>query len=482
MEIQKLDIVNLIEQNPLIKLSNDYQSKFLEKVQINFTDSQQKLFVSSFYCYLNYNTKTDFVIELENIWKWLGFERKEFCKRVLTKHFTQDIDYKIFTKESPIEIFATQVVVAKKEKRGGYNKERILMTIHTFKKLCLKSDTKKANEIHDYFIKLEELTQETINEESNELKNQLLLLENKLEEKETQFEKEKDSITLNSFNKKNIVYFIQVDNFTIKFGETADIIKRYASHSRDYGEHIKIIYVKESLDKKYLETLIKKDIYIKDRLITREYNGENKTELIKVDDKFNIKNIIRIVNRLNDTIHFNTPDKREHDLEIKRLNIQVIEANTKHIEANNKTMSIKLEFKKLELQIPPLKEELDNEKLQEQIIKLTTENIKLTDEVTELRDHKAHRLIRNRGTKEEATKNKEKFKKWLTLNLIKHTGSFFKMDELMIKYLGRNTSTPIIKIYRSYLEEYIKEKYPDIRNTYIQKVKVGRIYMDLLIK
>lgn len=234
MEHQKLDIVNLIEQNPLIKLSNDYQSKFLEKIQSNFTDSQQKLFVSSFYCYLNYNTKNDFVIELENIWKWLGFSRKEHCKVVLTKHFIQEIDYKIFTKATETsvaknntelneEIFSPEVAGEKKstkEKRGGYNKEKILMTIHTFKKLCLKSDTKKANEIHDYFIKLEELTQETINEESSELKNQLLLLENKLEEKETQFEKEKDTITLNSFDKKNVIYFIQVDNFTIKFGET----------------------------------------------------------------------------------------------------------------------------------------------------------------------------------------------------------------------------------------------------------------------
>ena len=34
------------------------------------------------------------------------------------------------------------------------------MTINTFKKLCLKSNTKKADEINDYFIKLEESLQE----------------------------------------------------------------------------------------------------------------------------------------------------------------------------------------------------------------------------------------------------------------------------------------------------------------------------------
>jgi hypothetical protein len=37
----------------------------------------------------------------------------------------------------------------------------------------LKAGTKKADEIHDYFIKLEEILQQTIGEECIELKNQL---------------------------------------------------------------------------------------------------------------------------------------------------------------------------------------------------------------------------------------------------------------------------------------------------------------------
>jgi hypothetical protein len=67
------------------------------------------------------------------------------------------------------------------KKNGGQNKEKILITINTFKKLCLKSNTKKADEIHDYFIKLEEVFQEIISEESIELKNQL-------EQKQTQLQ------------------------------------------------------------------------------------------------------------------------------------------------------------------------------------------------------------------------------------------------------------------------------------------------------
>ena len=97
---------------------------------------------------------------MSDVWKWLGFGRKEECKRVLTKHFTQDIDYKIFTKDLMEENKALQVGGAKAAPQvggaafptknlggAGKNKEQILMTINTFKKLCLKSNTTKADEI-----------------------------------------------------------------------------------------------------------------------------------------------------------------------------------------------------------------------------------------------------------------------------------------------------------------------------------------------
>ena len=90
-----------------------------------------------------------------DVWKWLGFSRKEHCKVVLEKHFTLNIDYNIGFPE-----------VAGKIKDGinvgGRPKEKILMTVNTFKKLCLKSNTKKADEIHDYFIKLEEIKDEKV--------------------------------------------------------------------------------------------------------------------------------------------------------------------------------------------------------------------------------------------------------------------------------------------------------------------------------
>ena len=68
-----LNIVELIENNPITKLSSSYNGKLLTKIQECFTDFEQQLFVSSFYCYLNCHQKNDFVVDLDDVWKWLGF-------------------------------------------------------------------------------------------------------------------------------------------------------------------------------------------------------------------------------------------------------------------------------------------------------------------------------------------------------------------------------------------------------------------------
>jgi len=89
-----VDIVNLIESNPITKLTGDYQSKLIEKVKNTFTNYEQQLFLSSFYCYLKYNSRNDFIIDLDNVWKWLGFSQKNNAKMLLEKQFNIDKDYK----------------------------------------------------------------------------------------------------------------------------------------------------------------------------------------------------------------------------------------------------------------------------------------------------------------------------------------------------------------------------------------------------
>ena len=59
------------------------------------------------------------VINLEDVWKLLGYNRKEECKRVLNKHFTIDIDYKVFRRPAENSL-------------GGRPTEQIMLNVDTF--------------------------------------------------------------------------------------------------------------------------------------------------------------------------------------------------------------------------------------------------------------------------------------------------------------------------------------------------------------
>jgi len=161
---EQLDIVKLIEENPIVKLTNVYQSKLINKIKNKFNTEGQRLFVASFYCFLHYK-KEDFVIGLNSLWIWLGFSSKHKAKELLLKYFTIEIDYKILLTQKGENLNSKDL--------GGRPIEQILMTIKTFKRFCMKANTKKAVQIHEYFINLEETLHEVLDEETNELRLQL---------------------------------------------------------------------------------------------------------------------------------------------------------------------------------------------------------------------------------------------------------------------------------------------------------------------
>ncbi len=86
------------------------------------------MFLASFYCYLKHDNKNDFVIDLDNVWKWVGFSQKVNAKLLLEKHFTNNTDYK--------KLLLSQQKQDDKT-HGGHHKETFMLNIDTFKKFCL---------------------------------------------------------------------------------------------------------------------------------------------------------------------------------------------------------------------------------------------------------------------------------------------------------------------------------------------------------
>ena len=353
-----IDIVDLIENNPISKFNTTkYQSRLIEKLQSKFTNYQQQLFLSSFYCYLKYDKINDYVIDLDNVWKWLGFSQKYHAKYLLVKQFIVDEDYKILlpkvlyqTTEHNNSLYheVKQKIIVdddeivqnpKKElksSRGGHNKEIIMMNITTFKKFCLKAGTKKADEIHDYFIKLEESLHEILEEETIELKTQLLQIEDKFEK---QRELDKEKLLLQKFASiGSIVYIIRVktlenNKYIVKIGESRIGIKnRYAEHRHKYEECLLLdcFSVNRSSD---FESFIHNHENLRLNKITDLKNHENEMELFLIGKNLTYQMLLNIIN--SNIKYFNDYNEYNRNLELEneklKLMIQMNESKSENV-------------------------------------------------------------------------------------------------------------------------------------------------------
>ena len=282
---KSLNIVELIENNPITKLSNTYQSKLLTKIKTKYTDNEQQMFVASFYCYLNYDSRKDFIIDLDNVWEWLGFQSKFNAKRLLEKYFTINIDYILLLRQSAEQTTHT---------KGGHNKELIMLNIRTFKLFCLKAGTKKAEQIHEYYINMEETLQEVIEEESNELKLQLekktLELDNQLILSEKDKEKIREKTILDHFtNNVQCVYYGIIDNVSdnneklIKFGNSNNLKSRVKKHKDTYL-NFRLVNAFKVENKLQIENAIKENTIFNERQRTISLKNKKYIELLNVND------------------------------------------------------------------------------------------------------------------------------------------------------------------------------------------------------
>ncbi len=276
-----LNIVELIENNPVTKLSDTYQNKLLTKIKSNFTNNEQQLFIASFYCYLNYDQKNDFVIDLDDVWKWLGFSQKIKAKQMLEKNFFIDKDYKLLL---------YQQVKHTNDTKGGHNKEFFMLNISTFKRFCLKAGTKKADEIHEYYVKLEETLQELILEESNELRLQLLKKDKLLERSELDKIKIREKTLLEQFpNNTQCVYYGIIDNVSlkneklIKFGISNNLKSRVIKHKDTYL-NFQLINAFEVKNKLQIENAIKEHPIFIERHRTIAIKTKNYVEILNRDE------------------------------------------------------------------------------------------------------------------------------------------------------------------------------------------------------
>jgi hypothetical protein len=290
-----LNIVQLIENNPITKLTNTYNSRLLAKIQNNFTESQQQMFVSSFYCYLNYNPTSDFVVDLDNVWQWLGFQQKYHAKVSLEKHFIVEKDYKCLLPK-----LRGQTNNEKAHRiRGGHNREQIILTVQTFKLFCIKAGTKKAHEIHEYFVKLETLLHEVLQEETDELKQQLEQKNNEKEEIQNRLiETQEENKLLQTKSKIPMIYIyntnILLEKPELKIGYTINLHSRIRPY-KQVCKHGKVEFTVEVLNfnvrtvENFIHEILKK-YSIKDEVFQMEVE-EAKMMILRIVNTLKLTDI-----------------------------------------------------------------------------------------------------------------------------------------------------------------------------------------------
>jgi hypothetical protein len=351
--MQELNIVELIESNPISKLSNVYNGKLLTKIKDVFTDFEQQLFVSSFYCYLNYNKNIDFVVDLDNVWKWLGFSTKQHLTTVLEKHFTIEIDYKYTLPQFGGAL--TQISKQVKQ-TGGQNIKKIFLTVKCFKSLCLKAQTKKAAEIHEYYMKMEEVLHDIVEEETDELRLQLeqkdniiLEIQKTSEQDKIQLKKEREQATIIQFPiNTECIYIGTIDNTNganeklIKFGHTNDLKTRLTYHRKTYI-NFQLITAFRVQNKVEIEGLIKTSVKIRRQIRHIEVNGKNRLEIIAYDlTNFTID---KLTNYINEIIHSKTYSIDNFNNLIKQN--EELENKIRDLEKENEELKEKLSVKVL---------------------------------------------------------------------------------------------------------------------------------------
>jgi len=170
-----------------------------------------------------------FYISLEDISKWIN-QKKGNIKRTLIKVFSKNVDY---TLEKVVE-------------RGGKPREIILLKSSTFKKLCMILNSKKAKEVREYFLNVEE----TLNKYKDYIINSL----------KTQVKSMDLSLKPRKKPSKGVIYGFEIkDNNRkfIKIGKSKDLKHRMIQHNSSHADKIDVEFIFETDNFSEVEGCIK---------------------------------------------------------------------------------------------------------------------------------------------------------------------------------------------------------------------------------
>ena len=197
-----MEYVGFTLKEYLIKYSNVNKSFINDFIQVQNSDISQ--------------IHKPFVIDLKIVMDWLQITDIKTLRDTLTKSYIKDVDYIIIKNDDT-------------SGKGGYRKIKTLLTTKCFKKICLKTKSKLADKIIDYYIALEELVlkyqQDIIN---------ILINENKSLHHD---------LLKNKYPDGGAIYIIDLGNGYYKLGHTKNLNKRLIEYNVGSVHKHKIVFL-----------------------------------------------------------------------------------------------------------------------------------------------------------------------------------------------------------------------------------------------
>ena len=339
-----LTIDDIVKHNANDKVSG-YESILLTKLKKVINNEEATIFLNSFYAYLKYDPIKDFVVDLDNFWIKAGFSRKDNCKRLLEKNFENGTDYIIqkapfsggATSDTNLDIPNLTGVAA----NGGLNRECILITVDCMKNMFMLMNTECGKQMRSYYLKIERVMFETLHEiqrvEKEKSTAALLLRDKQLEDERNLHEKQMEQMLIDDHKNHGCVYLGTITNNLVKYGSTNNIYTRVITHRRQIPG-FKLVFCIETDKYRELERAFEKHPIIDSHRTEQEFEGENKTELVRMDEKLNLNSTKRILKKLLAKLIDldNIKETREHE-------IRLIEAETRKIEATKELNMIEMQ-------------------------------------------------------------------------------------------------------------------------------------------
>jgi len=121
-----------------------------------------RTFLDEFRSYLEQGEGDEYSVDLDKVWKMLGFPSKQNAVRAMKNNFEENVDYVVGTPPRPLD---------RDDNRGGHNRQQILMTPTSFKEFCLRANTPRASVIRKYYITMGKVLSDQISKQATTVYN-----------------------------------------------------------------------------------------------------------------------------------------------------------------------------------------------------------------------------------------------------------------------------------------------------------------------